>query len=348
LRSFDVWVERAGASTGTFDLPCSSTPLQSITAATSHRIPCAFPCRPVVCAGQNTGSTWGLLRIRSSERHPRVGLRRSGWASELASRGEPDRSAHHRSRFGSVHGLVPMSSRPKAGDGRASSVELRRSVGANRLATPAPDWGATRVATRHRSPSRGLVVPTWELSPRERDGNDQAPSHRADPKVALRGEPTEVGFLEQDTQREHDDTSHGVRFLSARKTTVIVAPACLTGTFRPQGFSPSRRFDPTGVAWLCFAPLPPIGFRPSELFPPNQPQRLSTPVALLPLDQLRSLGLPRTPSAPAFVALLLDRSRSCRTSSPEHPTDIRIGADISHVHPLVNQGATMTRGQLQP
>jgi hypothetical protein len=41
-------------------------------------------------------------------------------------------------------------------------------------------------------------------------------SQRVDPKVALRGVPTEVGPGAQDTQREHDDTSHGVRFLSAR------------------------------------------------------------------------------------------------------------------------------------
>jgi hypothetical protein len=61
----------------------------------------------------------------------------------------------------------------------------------------------------------------------------------------------------------------------------------LANAFRPQGFSPSRRFDPTGAVWLCFAPLPPIGFRPSELFPPNQPRRLSTLVALLPLSQRR-------------------------------------------------------------
>jgi hypothetical protein len=50
-----------------------------------------------------------------------------------------------------------------------------------------------------------------------------------------------------------------------------LVPACLTDTFRPQGFSPSRRLTPTRASWLCFTPLPPLGFWPSELFPLGQP-----------------------------------------------------------------------------
>jgi hypothetical protein len=65
---------------------------------------------------------------------------------------------------------------------------------------------------------------------------------------------------------------------------VVVVPVYLADTVRPQSFSLSRRFDPTWTLWLCFAPHPPMGFRPSELFPLSQPQRLSAPVALLPLD----------------------------------------------------------------
>jgi hypothetical protein len=60
-------------------------------------------------------------------------------------------------------------------------------------------------------------------------------------------------------------------------------PACLPGTLRSQGFSPSQRFDPTDASWLYFTPHPSIGFRPSELFPRSQPSRLSTRIALLPL-----------------------------------------------------------------
>jgi hypothetical protein len=37
-------------------------------------------------------------------------------------------------------------------------------------------------------------------------------------------------------------------------------PVCLTDTVRSQGFSPSQRLDPARAAWLCFTPLPPLGF----------------------------------------------------------------------------------------
>jgi hypothetical protein len=47
---------------------------------------------------------------------------------------------------------------------------------------------------------------------------------------------------------------------------VIVASACLTDAIRSQGFSPSQRFDPTGALWLCFKPLPPIGFHGLQSF----------------------------------------------------------------------------------
>lgn len=38
------------------------------------------------------------------------------------------------------------------------------------------------------------------------------------------------------------------------------ALACLTNAFRPQGFSPSRRFNPGATSRLYFTPHPPIGF----------------------------------------------------------------------------------------
>jgi hypothetical protein len=63
-------------------------------------------------------------------------------------------------------------------------------------------------------------------------------------------------------------------------------PAYLTGTFRSRSFSLPQRFDPPGASWLCFAPLPSIGFRPSELFPRDQPWHLSMPAALMPLEHI--------------------------------------------------------------
>jgi hypothetical protein len=105
------------------------------------------------------------------------------------------------------------------------------------------------------------------------------------------------GMVARDTQREYDDTSHGVQLPSAKSVQVIVMPAFHTDTIRPQGFPPSRRFDPTWTLWLCFAPHPPMGFRPSEPFPLSQPRRLSAPVALLPLNQQPLLR----EAAPAFL-----------------------------------------------
>jgi hypothetical protein len=102
-------------------------------------------------------------------------------------------------------------------------------------------------------------------------------------------------------QRGLDDTSPGVRCLSAKSAPVIVdTPAYLTDAFRSQGFSPSQRFDPTGALRLCFAPLPPIGFRPSELLPPGQPRGLSALCAPLPFNRSlrRSIG-PTLASQPA-------------------------------------------------
>ena len=94
-------------------------------------------------------------------------------------------------------------------------------------------------------------------------------SHRSDSRV-------------QDTQREFDDNSHGVRFLSAFATWAIVVPVFLTNTVRSQGFSPSQRFDPARALWLCFTPHPPLGFALAFRAFPSQP-------AVTPLGALCSL-----------------------------------------------------------
>jgi len=52
-------------------------------------------------------------------------------------------------------------------------------------------------------------------------------------------------------------------------------------TFRPQVFSTSRRLTPQNALRVCFAPLARAGFSPSGSFPPREPHRLSTAVALL-------------------------------------------------------------------
>lgn len=86
-----------------------------------------------------------------------------------------------------------------------------------------------------------------------------------DPKAALRGGGPRKVPRPQDTQQECDDTSHGIRVLSAKSAWVIYVPVYLTGTLRSQRFSRSQRFFPTRALWLCFTPHPPLGFRSSEL-----------------------------------------------------------------------------------
>jgi len=64
----------------------------------------------------------------------------------------------------------------------------------------------------------------------------------------------------------------------------------LSCTIRSQGFAPSQRFAPVRALWLCFTPLPPIGFWSSELF--------SSPSAVIPLGTRCSLVV-----APALTAI---------------------------------------------
>lgn len=72
-------------------------------------------------------------------------------------------------------------------------------------------------------------------------------------------------------------------FVAFRRTAerLATAPVYLTDALRSQGFPPSQRFVPATASWRSFTPLPSIGFGPSELFPPDQPWRLSTPDALV-------------------------------------------------------------------
>jgi hypothetical protein len=144
-----------------------------------------------------------------------------------------------------------------------------------------------RGSTAHRPPKGAPQQPILSGPPR-RDLRGSTESVAREHSDIVRYEPPMANLLTDHTSREtrsvrshskvSDDASHGVRYLPARTALVIVdVSACLTDTFHSQGFSPSQRFDPTSTLWLCFKPLPPIGFgRPSELLPLDQPQGLST------------------------------------------------------------------------
>jgi hypothetical protein len=182
--------------------------------------PCAVPVSVGVCAGQSTERFRGQLRIRLSGLHPRVGPEARAAHREQARDKTPEGAGSlntSHSRVGPVLGLGPMSSHLAVVDSRASCVELRRPAGKPvrrrvlRLGSP---------LARRLVPGalRGFLLLGSLAGCPTASGKTtrQATVRRGYPKVASRGVPTEVGPEAQDTQREHDDTSHGVRFLSAR------------------------------------------------------------------------------------------------------------------------------------
>jgi len=60
--------------------------------------------------------------------------------------------------------------------------------------------------------------------------------------------------------------------------------ACLTATFRSQGFSPSQRFCPRVPSWLYFKPHPLVGFLAFRAFSTDTSRNASRhPLALVPL-----------------------------------------------------------------
>lgn len=88
---------------------------------------------------------------------------------------------------------------------------------------------------------------------------------------------------DESTGAKNSDTSHGVRCLSTKSASRIVArrlaspaPSALRVSHPPSGFIPSR---PRGSVSRHIRPQ---AFGPPEPFPPSQPLRLSTPSALLP------------------------------------------------------------------
>jgi len=213
----------------------------------------------------------------------------TGASSGPWSRG-PDRSSGCRERS-----QVPPKWRrahpPARGRGglRASSRELRRPGTRGCTGGACLASGRTAEAGRQRADvgrSRGR---------RARDPLGARPSvtatrrwrlvlGRAVQRLPSGGTPTEAGGTTKDTQRDiRRRLPWGSFPFGEFSTGDRSVPVCLTDTVRPQGFSPSRRFDPARALWVYFTPHPPIGFRSSELFPRGQPLRLSAPDALVPL-----------------------------------------------------------------
>jgi hypothetical protein len=230
--------------------------------------PSKTACRPI--NGDDRGHLRDppCARSRGDEHEKRSG--RDGRDPKDASQLDPTVCSKSR--------VTPARTRPRSGrQERARQPTRRRVTGVAPLSRPKPEFEDTTAAS---DPAR--VHLRWSNAS---EPDVQRATHLPhDPKI---------GWQRSHPQRGLDDTSPGVRYLSAKSAPVIVdTPAYLTDAFRSQGFSPSQRFDPTGASRLCFAPLPPIGFRPSELLPPGQPRCLSAPCALLSFNRRlrRSFG----------------------------------------------------------
>jgi hypothetical protein len=190
--------------------------------------PCAVPVSAGACAGQNTERTRGRLRIRLSGLHPRVGPEEveRGIASKLATRratGAGSPNAFH-SHYGPVLGLGPLSSQPCGWGTVERAAPSFVTSPASRRGDACSSRGRHLRGSAGPEPLRGFLLrAAYRVVHCKQRTTGQTTVRRGGPKVASRGVPTEVGPEAQDTQREHDDTSHGVRFLSARKAPVIVA-----------------------------------------------------------------------------------------------------------------------------
>jgi len=98
-----------------------------------------------------------------------------------------------------------------------------------------------------------------------------------------------LAFAPTREPERHVGSSHGVLLPSTTSAWAGLMAVCLTATFRSQRFSRSQRFLPARTSQPCFMLQPSLGFRSPACSPPTKPQRLSAPVAPLPL-------LPRLPA----------------------------------------------------
>lgn len=62
-----------------------------------------------------------------------------------------------------------------------------------------------------------------------------------------------------------------------RPVSPVIPGLSTPSTFPSRGFSPPQGLTPHFPLRFCFTPLPPIGFPPSELSPPNQPRPSPAP-----------------------------------------------------------------------
>lgn len=254
-------------------LPYPSAPLQGVTAGPSRNVLCRGDFPHGSCAGQfPIGRSRGVLRARLPSSLPR---RVFGFPRRPYALGFERNVMSERPHSGSVTEQLVTSQPAHQAFSAASTWRNPAFTGRLRADThklcrairhPRVVW------TRHDSQLRfgrhlGVVVcppgyslrrlvSGFPLSPRLWARCASPASHRSD-CWARRATGQKTAF------------SPGVRVPFGVQTRAIVELVCLTSSLRSQGFTPSQRFDPARALWPCFMPHPPLGFRPSRLFPPG-------------------------------------------------------------------------------
>jgi hypothetical protein len=122
---------------------------------------------------------------------------------------------------------------------------------------------------------RQCLSPAERPRMEERQSTDGTVSRSHDGPTA-RGEPEHRPTPLSEPPKRHDRTvrtkvsgtpSRGSVPFSENRCANRCVSACLTDTFRSQGFSPSQRFEPHAPLRLCFTPHPLIGFVTFRAFP---------------------------------------------------------------------------------
>jgi hypothetical protein len=224
----------------------------------------------------------------------------------------------------------PSAAEAASGHESLARTSRRRSeLSASAATEAAEDSSAARHITRGDEPGhRPRDVATAQQAnrrrkPKHRDGTlETQPEGSATSQLALEGiEDTFPRFL---------------AFQRSQTGESLNVTACLTATFRSQGFSPSQRFGPHLPLRLCFTPHPLIGFGPSELSHRSGQRSLATSHTHLPFEAtLRCTvsGRGNTTHQPNNVAHPLGARRpTLRTTEPAVRSRCSPGLHLSEAY----------------
>jgi hypothetical protein len=224
----------------------------------------------------------------------------------------------------------PSAAEAASGHESLARTSRRRSeLSASAATEAAEDSSAARHITRGDEPGHrprdvaAAQQANRRRKPKHRDGTlETQPEGSATSQLALEGiEDTFPRFL---------------AFQRSQTGESLNVTACLTATFRSQGFSPSQRFGPHLPLRLCFTPHPLIGFGPSELSHRSGQRSLATSHTHLPFEAtLRCTvsGRGNTTHQPNNVAHPLGARRpTLRTTEPAVRSRCSPGLHLSEAY----------------